>query len=109
MVQRSRRARFGAECRHYNEVGFAAAEAGGLPSTSALEISAAEWSVSTRLAVFSLLDALVEDTERAGIWTVQSGVFPENEASIALHRAAGLAAAYTGPLNRRPAHRSACR
>jgi L-amino acid N-acyltransferase YncA len=38
----------------------------------------------------ALLTALVESTERAGIWTLQSGVFPENEASLAVHRAAGF-------------------
>jgi L-amino acid N-acyltransferase YncA len=37
-----------------------------------------------------LLDALVDSTETAGIWTIQSGVFPENAASLALHRAAGF-------------------
>lgn len=37
-----------------------------------------------------LLDALVASTEAAGIWTIQSGVFPENLASLALHRAAGF-------------------
>ena len=38
----------------------------------------------------ALLTALVESTERAGIWTVQTGIFPENAASLALHRAAGF-------------------
>ena len=37
-----------------------------------------------------LLDALVASTEAAGIWTLQSGVFPENVASLAVHRAAGF-------------------
>ncbi|SCF47269.1 GNAT family N-acetyltransferase [Micromonospora mirobrigensis] len=37
-----------------------------------------------------LLDALISATETAGIWTVQSGVFPENTASLALHRRAGF-------------------
>ncbi|MCL2543601.1 MAG: N-acetyltransferase family protein [Nocardioidaceae bacterium] len=37
-----------------------------------------------------LLDGLIASTEAAGIWTVQSGVFPENAASLALHRAAGF-------------------
>jgi L-amino acid N-acyltransferase YncA len=37
-----------------------------------------------------LLDALVDSPETAGIWTIQSGVFPENAASLALHRAAGF-------------------
>jgi L-amino acid N-acyltransferase YncA len=38
----------------------------------------------------ALLDALVASTEAAGIWTIQSGIFPENVASLALHRAAGF-------------------
>jgi L-amino acid N-acyltransferase YncA len=37
-----------------------------------------------------LLDELVRSTEAAGIWTIQSGIFPENAASIALHVAAGF-------------------
>jgi L-amino acid N-acyltransferase YncA len=39
-----------------------------------------------------LLDALAASTEAAGIWTIQCGVFPENVASLALHRAAGFRA-----------------
>jgi L-amino acid N-acyltransferase YncA len=38
----------------------------------------------------ALLDALIASTEAAHIWTIQSGVFPENSASLALHRAAGF-------------------
>jgi L-amino acid N-acyltransferase YncA len=37
-----------------------------------------------------LLDALIASTEAAGIWTIQSGIFPENGASLALHQAAGF-------------------
>ena len=37
-----------------------------------------------------LLDTLIASTEAAGIWTIQSGVFPENGASLGLHRAAGF-------------------
>ncbi|WFE54557.1 GNAT family N-acetyltransferase [Micromonospora sp. WMMD1155] len=37
-----------------------------------------------------LLDALVSSTEAAGIWTIQSGIFPENAASLALHQRAGF-------------------
>lgn len=37
-----------------------------------------------------LLDALIASTEAAGIWTIQSGVFPENTASLALHHRAGF-------------------
>jgi phosphinothricin acetyltransferase len=38
----------------------------------------------------ALLDALIAATEAAGIWTIQSGIFPENTASLALHHAAGF-------------------
>jgi L-amino acid N-acyltransferase YncA len=37
-----------------------------------------------------LLDTLIDSTEAAGIWTIQSGIFPENTASLALHQAAGF-------------------
>jgi L-amino acid N-acyltransferase YncA len=37
-----------------------------------------------------LLDALVYASESHGIWTLQAGVFPENEASLAIHAAAGF-------------------
>jgi L-amino acid N-acyltransferase YncA len=38
----------------------------------------------------ALLQALVETSERAGIWTLQAGIFPENAISISLHRACGF-------------------
>jgi L-amino acid N-acyltransferase YncA len=38
----------------------------------------------------ALLRALTEESERRGFWTLQAGIFPENEASIALHRACGF-------------------
>jgi len=38
----------------------------------------------------ALLDALAGSTEAAGIWTVQSGIFPENVASLRLHDRAGF-------------------
>jgi L-amino acid N-acyltransferase YncA len=37
-----------------------------------------------------LLARLITSTEAAGIWTIQSGIFTENAASIALHQAAGF-------------------
>jgi L-amino acid N-acyltransferase YncA len=37
-----------------------------------------------------LLDRFLADTDAAGVWTVQSGVFPENVASLALHERAGF-------------------
>jgi L-amino acid N-acyltransferase YncA len=38
----------------------------------------------------ALLAELISSTEAAGIWTIQSGIFPENAASLALHRRAGF-------------------
>jgi phosphinothricin acetyltransferase len=38
----------------------------------------------------ALLDRLVGGAEAAGIWTVQAGIFPENAASLALHRRCGF-------------------
>ena len=37
-----------------------------------------------------LLGALIESTEAAGIWTIQTGIFPENSASLALHARCGF-------------------
>ncbi|MEH1100271.1 GNAT family N-acetyltransferase [Micromonospora sp. CPCC 205561] len=37
-----------------------------------------------------LLGALIAATEAAGIWTIQSGVFPENAASLAVHERVGF-------------------
>jgi L-amino acid N-acyltransferase YncA len=37
-----------------------------------------------------LLDALIHSTEAAGIWTIEAGMFPENEASVRLHQAVGF-------------------
>jgi phosphinothricin acetyltransferase len=38
----------------------------------------------------ALLGSLIASTEAAGIWTIQSAVFPENAASLALHHRAGF-------------------
>lgn len=38
----------------------------------------------------ALMHAMIASTEAAGIWTIQSGVFPENTASLALHTACGF-------------------
>jgi phosphinothricin acetyltransferase len=38
----------------------------------------------------ALLRAVVESTEARGIWTLQAGVFSENESSLRLHRALGF-------------------
>jgi L-amino acid N-acyltransferase YncA len=38
----------------------------------------------------ALLTEAVKESERAGFWTLQAGIFPENTASLALHRACGF-------------------
>ena len=38
----------------------------------------------------TLLEALLVSVRDGGVWTVQSGVFPQNTASLALHAAAGF-------------------
>src|SRR5436305_906141 len=38
----------------------------------------------------ALLAAAIESSERAGLWTLQTGVFPENEASLGLLRRFGF-------------------
>jgi len=37
-----------------------------------------------------LLQALIAESERQGVWTLQAGIFPENEPSIALHQSCGF-------------------
>ena len=37
-----------------------------------------------------LLGALIEGSERMGLWTLQAGIFPENEASVAMHQGLGF-------------------
>lgn len=38
----------------------------------------------------ALLEALVAESEQQGIWTLQAGIFPENTASLELHRKCGF-------------------
>ncbi len=38
----------------------------------------------------ALLNGLIGASERAGLWTLESGIFPENVASLALHKACGF-------------------
>ncbi len=38
----------------------------------------------------ALLKALVEASEGEGLWTLQAGIFPENQASIAIHKHCGF-------------------
>lgn len=37
-----------------------------------------------------LLGALIDASERNGLWTLQAGIFPENGASLAVHRRLGF-------------------
>ena len=37
-----------------------------------------------------LLEALIAESERNGIWTLQASIFPENVASVELHRRCGF-------------------
>jgi len=38
----------------------------------------------------ALLQALIHESERCGIWTLQAGIFPENIASVSLHKSLGF-------------------
>jgi L-amino acid N-acyltransferase YncA len=38
----------------------------------------------------ALLERLISSTEAAGIWTIQTGIFPENDASVRLHERVGF-------------------
>jgi L-amino acid N-acyltransferase YncA len=38
----------------------------------------------------TLLSALIESSEHCGVWTLQAGIFPENTASITLHKSLGF-------------------
>jgi L-amino acid N-acyltransferase YncA len=40
----------------------------------------------------SLLETLIAGAEEAGIWTIQTSIFPENRASLALHERCGFRA-----------------
>jgi L-amino acid N-acyltransferase YncA len=38
----------------------------------------------------TLLEALIQESERNHLWTLQASIFPENEASLRLHRRCGF-------------------
>jgi L-amino acid N-acyltransferase YncA len=38
----------------------------------------------------ALLEALIKGARKAGIWTIQTSIFPENRASLALHERCGF-------------------
>ena len=55
------------------------------------EVSVYVLSASRGLGVGrSLLNMLIDESERNGIWTLQAGIFPENLGSLALHRSCGF-------------------
>ncbi len=37
-----------------------------------------------------LMEQLISESEEAGFWTLQSGIFPENKASVKLHETVGF-------------------
>lgn len=37
-----------------------------------------------------LMTTLIDAAEAAGVWTIQTGIFPENHASVALHQRVGF-------------------
>jgi phosphinothricin acetyltransferase len=55
------------------------------------EISIYVGASTRRLGIgWRVMSATVEASERAGLWTLQAGIFPENRKSIALHEAFGF-------------------
>ena len=38
----------------------------------------------------ALLEELIRQSEKNGLWTLQAGIFPENRASIGLHKSCGF-------------------
>ncbi|MER6178791.1 N-acetyltransferase family protein [Streptosporangium sp. NPDC001681] len=68
----------------------------GLPASQGSRAGVVEHSVYVHPAArgrgvgSALLAVLIASTEAAGIWTIHSGVFPENTASLALHARAGF-------------------
>jgi len=74
-------------------LGWAAASpVSGRPANAGVaEISNYVGRAARRRGVGSaLLSALIAASEREGIWTLQAGIFPENEASLALHAKHGF-------------------
>ena len=59
---------------------------GGVAEVSVyVDISHNNKGIGTRL-----LQELIKESEKNGIWTLQSGIFPENKASIQLHKKLGF-------------------
>ena len=85
-------------CRIVAEQGGSAVGWAALAPISSRQVFAGVGEVSVYLADGArgrgvgerLLGALIESSEQAGLWTLQAGIFPENAASISLHRKFGF-------------------
>lgn len=85
-------------CRFVARVGGEIAGWAALSPVSARQVYAGVAEVSLYVAERArgkkvgsrLLEELVPASEQAGIWTLNAGIFPENTASIALHKRFGF-------------------
>jgi len=85
-------------CRLVAEVGNEIAGWAALSSVSARAVYSGVAEVSVyignnykgRHVGTLLLESLISESERNGYWTLQSGIFPENTASISLHKKTGF-------------------
>ena len=92
------------DAAHHPELRLVALEAGEVVgfavlapvSARAVYAGVAESSVYVAAAAHgrgvghALMEELIRRSERAGIWTIQTGIFPENAASLALHERVGF-------------------
>lgn len=59
--------------------------------TGVAEVSVYVTNAAKRQGIgFALLNHLIDASEKAGLWTLQAGIFAKNEASIKLHHKAGF-------------------
>ncbi len=87
-----------AACRLVAETGAGLAGWAALSAVSARPVYRGVAELSLYVAAASrghgvgraLLSALVDAADQDGIWTLQTGIFPENQASITLHRSLGF-------------------
>jgi len=69
-----------------------------LSPVSARQVYAGVAEVSVYVAIVArgrgvgkvLLEALIRESEAARVWTLQAGIFPENVASVGLHKSCGF-------------------
>jgi L-amino acid N-acyltransferase YncA len=86
------------ECRHVAKDGQEILGWAALSPVSSRQVYAGVAEVSIYVAGTArgrgvgkaLLKALIESSERRGIWSLQAGIFPENAASIRLHKSCGF-------------------